>query len=67
MPTAAVTGATSYTGRFIADRLLGAGWSLVNLTRRPSVRDLAPPAMRDVLFPADDGGLARALEGVEVL
>jgi len=67
MPTAAVTGATSYTGRFIADRLLSAGWSLVNLTRRPRVGDLAPPGMRDVLFPAPDGGLARALEGVEVL
>lgn len=32
----AVTGATSYTGRFIAERLVAAGRSVIDLSRRPA-------------------------------
>lgn len=52
MPTDAVTGATSYTGRFIAARLEAAGRSVRGLTRS----DLDDP-----------GQLAVALEGVDTL
>jgi NADH dehydrogenase len=52
MPTHAVTGATSYTGRFIAQRLAGAGHEVRNLTRA-------------VL--ADPDRLATALSGSDTL
>jgi NADH dehydrogenase len=52
MSTHAVTGATSYTGRFIAGRLRGAGDEVVNLTRA----ELASPDL-----------LAATLDGVDTL
>jgi uncharacterized protein YbjT (DUF2867 family) len=64
----AVTGATSYTGRFIAERLVAAGRTVVDLTRRPGA--LHPPgdAVRSAPLDFDDPhALARTLDGVDTL
>lgn len=66
---AAVTGAFSYSGGVIAERLLDAGYEVVTLSRSP-----APPAHRlagrvavePLQFP-DPEALERALSGAEVL
>lgn len=62
----AVTGATSYTGRFIAQRLRERGEWVINLTRRP--RGTTPPGVTDVAFPASSvAELARALDGIDTV
>ena len=66
--TAIVTGAYSYTGRYVARRLLDEGVSVRTLTRNPD-RDgpfsgLVPAAPLD--FSAPDG-LCRTMQGAEVL
>ena len=66
--TAIVTGAYSYTGRYVARRLLDEGVSVRTLTRNPD-RDgpfssLVPGAPLD--FSAPDG-LCRTMQGAEVL
>ena len=77
MPTDAVTGATSYTGRFIAELLRERGRTVLNLTRRagaPEVGRSGPPAahrdgplLRDVPFPSSLAALTRSLGGVDTL
>lgn len=82
MPTDAVTGATSFTGRFVADQLLARGRSVLNLTRRPGgaadarrgIADArrgiadAQPGIRDAPFPlTSPAELARSMKGVETL
>lgn len=68
MATDAVTGATSYTGRFIAKRLVAAGRKVVDLTRAPRhphpLGESASSAILDFDHPER---LARALDGVDTL
>ena len=64
----AVTGAFSYSGKYIAKRLLARGDEVITLTGHPLRPD--PFQGRVPAFPldfADENGLARALKGVEVL
>ena len=68
MTTDAVTGATSYTGRFIAERLAGEGRTVVDLTRSPHIpHPLGELVTSAVLDFEDPDELARALEGVDTL
>ncbi len=68
MATDAVTGATSYTGRFIAERLLGAGRNIVDLTRTPHLRQPLGEAASSAALDFDHPDrLARALDGVDTL
>src|SRR6266508_1357638 len=68
MATDAVTGATSYTGRFIAQRLVAAGRKVVDLTRAPRdphpLGESASSATLDFDHPQR---LARTLDGVDTL
>ena len=71
MPTDAVTGATSYTGRFIAAQLAERGRDVINLTRRPSTGLAGASVTRTIPFPPDgvDGrdALAHSLQDVDTL
>lgn len=63
-----VTGAFSFTGRYVAARLLELGHEVRTLTRRPPGE--SPFAARVEAFPlefADEAGLARSLRGAETL
>jgi len=66
--TDAVTGATSFTGRFIAERLVAGGRSVIDLTRDPRAThplgELASSAALDFDHP---DRLTRTLEGVDTL
>ncbi|MEX1072978.1 MAG: NAD(P)H-binding protein [Chloroflexota bacterium] len=68
MTTDAVTGATSYTGRFIGERLVAAGRSVIDLTRSPvtphPLGERATGAALDFDRPEQ---LARTLDGVDTL
>jgi uncharacterized protein YbjT (DUF2867 family) len=68
MTTDAVTGATSFTGRFIAKRLVASGRSVIDLGRDPRVPhplgELASSAALDFDHP---DRLTLALEGVDTL
>lgn len=68
MTTDAVTGATSFTGRFIAQRLVGSGRSVIDLTRDPRsphpLGELASSATLDFEHP---DRLAHTLEGADTL
>jgi NADH dehydrogenase len=60
-----VTGAFSYTGRWVADRLLAAEREVLTLSRTP-----APPESQIRSAPlqfADEDALARALDGADVV
>ena len=63
-----VTGAFSYTGKYVARRLLAEGHTVRTLTGHPRPED---PLSRDVeTFPldfTDSGGLARAMDGADTL
>jgi uncharacterized protein YbjT (DUF2867 family) len=68
MTTDAVTGATSYTGRFIAERLVAAGRTVIDLTRRPTLlHPLGETARSERLDFDHPGLLAKALDGVDTL
>ncbi|HLE88729.1 MAG TPA: NAD(P)H-binding protein [Candidatus Limnocylindria bacterium] len=68
MPTDAVTGATSYTGRFIAERLVAAGRSVVDITRRPQLpHPLGAAVSTAELDVAHPDRLAATLDGVDTL
>ena len=68
MPTDAVTGATSYTGRFIAERLRAVGRRVIDLTRRlGGAHPLGEGARFEPLDFEDPAGLARSLAGVDTL
>ena len=66
--TAIVTGAFSYTGRYVARRLLDEGVGVRTLTRNPDRRDLfgglVPAAPLDF---SDPDGLCRSMQGAGVL
>jgi uncharacterized protein YbjT (DUF2867 family) len=66
--TDAVTGATSYTGRFIAQRLVAAGRHVVDLTRAPeAAHPLGESASSASLDFDHPDRLARTLDGVDTL
>ena len=68
MPADAVTGATSYTGRFIAERLVAASRSVVDLTRRPQdPHPLGTAATSAELDFDHPDRLAETLDGVDTL
>jgi len=68
MTTDAVTGATSYTGRFIASRLVAGGRSVLDLTRRPHFPHPLGEAASSVILDFDHPDrLAQALDGVDTL
>jgi len=68
MTTDAVTGASSYTGRFIAQRLVADGRSVIDLTRRPQhPHPLGPNATSAALDFDHPDRLAQTLDGVETL
>jgi uncharacterized protein YbjT (DUF2867 family) len=68
MTTDAVTGAASYTGRFIAERLVAAGRAVVDLTRRPAAPHPLGDAVRSATLDFDDPDLlAQTLDGVDTL
>ena len=68
MTTDAVTGATSYTGRFIAERLVGEGRTVLDLTRSPRIPHPLGERVRSAVLDFEDPDrLARALEGVDTL
>jgi uncharacterized protein YbjT (DUF2867 family) len=68
MPTHAVTGATSYTGRYIAQRLVAAGDRVLDLTRSPRSPHPLGEAASSVLLDLDDPDrLAESLRGVDTL
>jgi uncharacterized protein YbjT (DUF2867 family) len=60
-----VTGAFSYTGRWIAERLLELGGEVVTLSRSPA--PAGSPIAARTLQVADVDALARALDGAETL
>jgi NADH dehydrogenase len=65
---AAITGAFSYTGRHVAERLLSAGHSVVTLTNHPRGNTIAghPVEVHPLDF-SDADRLRRALDGADVL
>ena len=66
--TAVVTGAFSYTGRYIARRLLDAGVGVRTLTGHPDRPDPFGGRVEASLLDFSDGdGLRRAMEGADVL
>lgn len=68
MTTDAVTGATSYTGRFVAERLVAEGRTVRDLTRSPQVPHPLGDAVSSVpLDFSHPDRLARALDGVDTL
>ena len=68
MTTDAVTGATSYTGRFIAQRLVAAGRSVLDLTRSPQIPHPLGEAASSIVLDFDHPDrLAQALDGVDTL
>ena len=68
MAVHAVTGATSFTGRFIGERLVRGGDRVRDLTRRPEVPHRLGPAASSTLLDFDHPArLAAALEGVDTL
>ena len=68
MATHAVTGATSYTGRYIAQRLVDAGHRVVDLTRSPhSPHPLGETATSVILDADHPDRLTESLRGVDTL
>lgn len=68
MQTDAVTGATSYTGRFIAERLVARGRRVIDLTRDPHTpHPLGELAVSAGLDFDDPDRLSRTLDGVDTL
>jgi NADH dehydrogenase len=68
VPIDAVTGATSYTGRFISERLVAQGRAVIDLTRDPRAPHPLGPLARSAALDFDDPErLARTLDGVDTL
>jgi uncharacterized protein YbjT (DUF2867 family) len=65
---AAITGAFSYTGRHVAERLVAAGHSIVTLTNHPRGSEIGGRSVEvHPLDFSDADRLCRALEGADVL
>lgn len=68
MTTDAVTGATSYTGRFIAERLVAAGRRVIDLTRDPRAPHPLGDGVSSAALDVDDPpALTHTLQGVDTL
>ncbi len=64
----AVTGAFSYSGRYVARRLLDRGYRVITLTNHPGRRDPFNGAVKAMPLSFDDADeLKKALDGVSVL
>lgn len=63
----AVTGAFSYTGKYIAKRLLAQGDEVITLTGHPQRPDPFGGKVKAFALDFDEAGMARSLEGVETL
>jgi NADH dehydrogenase len=67
VPTDAVTGATSYTGRFIAERLVASERRVIDLTREPRTTHPLGALAVSASIDADAEQLARTLDGIDTL
>lgn len=63
----AVTGAFSYSGKYITRRLLERGEEVITLTGHPNRPDPFGGKVRAYPLDFDEAGMARSLQGVEVL
>jgi NADH dehydrogenase len=63
----AVTGAYSYSGKYITRRLLERGEEVITLTGHPNRPDPFGGKVRAYPLDFDEAGMARSLQGVEVL
>jgi uncharacterized protein YbjT (DUF2867 family) len=63
----AVTGAFSYSGKYITRRLLAQGQDVITLTGHPDRPSPFGAAVRAYPLDFDEAGLARSLEGIDTL
>jgi uncharacterized protein YbjT (DUF2867 family) len=63
----AVTGAFSYTGKYITKRLLARGEEVITLTGHPNRPDPFGGKVKAYPLDFDEAGLTRSLQGVDVL
>ena len=63
----AVTGAFSYSGKYIAKRLLERGEEVITLTGHPNRPDPFAGKVRSYPLDFDEAGMTRSLQGVDVL
>lgn len=63
----AVTGAFSYSGKYIAKRLLDCGEEVITLTGHPNRPDPFGGKVKAFPLDFDEAGMARSLQGVDVL
>lgn len=63
----AVTGAFSYSGKYITRRLLERGADVITLTGHPNRQDPFGGKVKAYPLDFDEAGMARSLQGVEVL
>ena len=63
----AVTGAFSYSGKYIAKRLLDRGEEVITLTGHPNRPDPFGGKVKSYPLDFDVEGMARSLQGVDVL
>ncbi|HET9907785.1 MAG TPA: NAD(P)H-binding protein, partial [Anaerolineales bacterium] len=63
----AVTGAFSFTGKYIARRLLDRGEEVITLTGHPNRPDAFGGKVKAYPLDFDEAAMARSLQGVEVL
>ncbi len=63
----AVTGAFSYSGKYIARRLLDAGHEVITLTGHPNRPDPFAGAVKAYPLDFDEAGMAASLSGVDTL
>jgi NADH dehydrogenase len=63
----AVTGAFSYSGKYIARRLLAAGHEVITLTGHPNRPDPFNGKIKAFPLDFDEASMARSLQGVETL
>jgi NADH dehydrogenase len=63
----AVTGAFSYSGKYITHRLLAAGHEVITLTGHPERPDPFGGKVKAFPLDFDEAGMARSLSGVEML
>lgn len=63
----AITGAFSYTGKYIAKRLLERGEEVITLTGHPNRPDPFNGRVKVYPLDFDEGGMTKSLQGVDVL
>jgi uncharacterized protein YbjT (DUF2867 family) len=63
----AVTGAFSYSGKYITKRLLGRGAEVITLTGHPNRPDPFGGKVKSYSLDFDEAGMTRSLQGIDVL